>query len=162
MTICQNNNAGLNAFSPAKWQERRNNMKKQVIITNDGSLSLSKLVRDLEANGFEVKLVESDGIMLESIIEKSVPDIIIVDAFMKNRDALDVLASLGGKLKKCDAKFFVKAALKNKRFENKLLKNGADAYLVKPVTLESVIGKRVFVTKEGKGACCFRRRSLKV
>ena len=61
MTICQNNNAGLNAFSPAKWQERRNNMKKQVIITNDGSLSLSKLVRDLEANGFEVKLVESDG-----------------------------------------------------------------------------------------------------
>ncbi len=137
-------------------------MKKQAIITNDGSLSLENLIRDLEVNGFEVKLVESDGIMLESIIEKSAPDIIIVDAFMKNRDALDVLISLGGKLKKCGAKFFVKAALKNRRFEAKLLKNGADAYLLKPVTLESVVGKGVLITKEVTVAFCFRKRSLNV
>ena len=133
-------------------------MNEKVVITDDGSSALQKLVLDLEKNGFEVKLVESDGKKLESVIEKSIPDILIADAFMKNRDALEVLSSLGGKLKKCGAKIFIKTALKSKRYEKRLLAKGADAYLLKPVELNAVIGKsEPAAKKKPKFAFCFRQ-----
>lgn len=123
-------------------------MKKRVIITNDGSTALKKLVLDLERSGFEVKLVESDGEKLERVIENIVPDILIADAFMKNLDALDVLSSIGGKLKEYGVKIFIMTALKNKFYERKLLSKGADAYLIKPVKLNSIIGKRATATRK--------------
>lgn len=133
-------------------------MNEKVVITDDGSSALQKLVLDLEKNGFEVKLVESDGEKLERVIEKSIPDILIADAFMKNRDALEVLSSLGGKLKKCGARIFIKTALKSKRYEKRLLAKGADAYLLKPVELNAVIGKREpAAKKKPKFAFCFRQ-----
>ena len=133
-------------------------MNEKVVITDDGSSALQKLVLDLEKSGFEVKLVESDGKKLESVIEKSIPDILIADAFMKNCDALEVLSSLGGKLKKCGAKIFIKTALKSKRYEKRLLAKGADAYLLKPVELNAVIGKREpAAKKKPKFAFCFRQ-----
>lgn len=125
---------------------------KKVIITNDGSAALQRLVKEFENNGFEVQVVESDGKELESLIEKDIPDILITDAFMKNCDALDVLALLGEKLKKCGAKVFVKAALKNRHYENRLLKFGADAYLLKPVKFESIAGKKSPSVTEVKGS----------
>ena len=77
---------------------------------------------------------------------------------MKNRDALEVLSSLGGKLKKCGAKIFIKTALKSKRYEKRLLAKGADAYLLKPVELNAVIGKREpAAKKKPKFAFCFRQ-----
>ena len=133
-------------------------MNERVVITDDGSSALQKLVLDLEKNGFEVKLVESDGKKLESVIEKSIPDILIADAFMKNCDALEVLSSFGEKLKKCGAKIFIKTALKSKRYEKRLLAKGADAYLLKPVELNAVIGKREpAAKKKPKFAFCFRQ-----
>lgn len=133
-------------------------MNERVVITDDGSSALQKLVLDLEKSGFEVKLVESDGKKLESVIEKSIPDILIADAFMKNCDALEVLSSLGGKLKKCGAKIFIKTALKSKRYEKRLLAKGADAYLLKPVELDAVIGKREpAAKKKPRFAFCFRQ-----
>ena len=133
-------------------------MNEKVVITDDGSSALQKLVLDLEKNGFEVKLVESDGKKLESVIEKSIPDILIADAFMKNCDALEVLSSFGEKLKKCGAKIFIKTALKSKRYEKRLLAKGADAYLLKPVELNAVIGKREpAAKKKPKFAFCFRQ-----
>lgn len=133
-------------------------MNEKVVITDDGSSALQKLVLDLEKNGFEVKLVESDGEKLERVIEKSIPDILIADAFMKNRDALEVLSSLGGKLKKCGARIFIKTALKSKRYEKRLLAKGADAYLLKPVELNAVIGKsEPTAKKKPKFAFCFRQ-----
>ena len=133
-------------------------MNEKVVITDDGSSALQKLVLDLEKNGFEVKLVESDGEKLERVIEKSIPDILIADAFMKNRDALEVLSSLGGKLKKCGARIFIKTALKSKRYEKRLLAKGADAYLLKPVELDAVIGKREpAAKKKPRFAFCFRQ-----
>ena len=133
-------------------------MNEKVVITDDGSSALQKLVLDLEKSGFEVKLVESDGKKLESVIEKSIPDILIADAFMKNCDALEVLSSLGGKLKKCGAKIFIKTALKSKRYEKRLLAKGADAYLLKPVELSAVIGKREpAAKKKPRFAFCFRQ-----
>ena len=133
-------------------------MNEKVVITDDGSSALQKLVLDLEKNGFEVKLVESDGKKLESVIEKSIPDILIADAFMKNCDALEVLSSFGEKLKKCGAKIFIKTALKSKRYEKRLLAKGADAYLLKPVELNAVIGKREpAAKKKPRFAFCFRQ-----
>ena len=133
-------------------------MNEKVVITDDGSSALQKLVLDLEKNGFEVKLVESDGEKLERIIEKSIPDILIADAFMKNCDALEVLSSFGEKLKKCGAKIFIKTALKSKRYEKRLLEKGADAYLLKPVELDEVIGKgKPEAKKKSKFAFCFRQ-----
>ena len=133
-------------------------MNEKVVITDDGSSALQKLVLDLEKNGFEVNLVESDGEKLERVIEKSIPDILIADAFMKNRDALEVLSSLGGKLKKCGARIFIKTALKSKRYEKRLLAKGADAYLLKPVELDEVIGKgKPAAKKKSKFAFCFRQ-----
>ena len=133
-------------------------MNERVVITDDGSSALQKLVLDLEKSGFEVKLVESDGKKLESVIEKSIPDILIADAFMKNCDALEVLSSLGGKLKKCGAKIFIKTALKSKRYEKRLLAKGADAYLLKHVELDAVIGKREpAAKKKPRFAFCFRQ-----
>ena len=133
-------------------------MNEKVVITDDGSSALQKLVLDLEKSGFEVNLVESEGEKLERVIEKSIPDILIADAFMKNRDALEVLSSLGGKLKKCGAKIFIKTALKSKRYEKRLLAKGADAYLLKPVELNAVIGKREpAAKKKPKFAFCLRQ-----
>lgn len=133
-------------------------MSEKVVITNDGSSALQKLVLDLEKSGFEVDLVESDGEKLERVIEKSVPDILIADAFMKNLDALEVLSSFGEKLKKCGTKIFIKTALKSKRYEKRLLAKGADSYLLKPVDLDAVIGKKKPAErKKPKITFCFRK-----
>ena len=122
-------------------------MRQKIIITRDNSSSFERLKRELEKKGFEVFVVRANGEELVSALKAETPNVLVMDAFMEKFDALFVLETFGRQFKKAGTTVFIKAALKNRRFEKMILEKGADAFLLKPVSAEDLTGEKVTLKK---------------
>lgn len=122
-------------------------MSQSVIITNKENERTSALSKKLAEIGYDVFTV-SDGDELVKALSANPPDILITDAFLKNFDVFDFLSRFGKDLKASGTKIFVKTALQNKAFEQKVLGFGADACLLKPVDYRFITGEKVPVLKK--------------
>lgn len=84
-----------------------NNLK--VLLTGEGSDFGRNCTNVLRTYGCEVSLVAKDGKVLLSKLSTENPDVVIMDAFMANLDALGVVNSLKNDKKKafcgCHIKF---------------------------------------------------------
>jgi len=68
-------------------------MKHSILIAEDEPLLRQLIGLELEENGFEV-LQASDGAQALAILEKSQPDLILLDLLMPRVDGYDVLRAL--------------------------------------------------------------------
>lgn len=109
-----------------------NNLK--VLLTGEGSEFGKNCANVLRTYGCDVILVQKDGKALLSRIESSGADVVVMDAFMSNLDALGVINQLKDK----DSKplLMVMSSADNQRFEQELLSAGADYYFLKPFDVQ--------------------------
>lgn len=105
-----------------------NNLK--VLLTGEGSDFGRNCANVLRTYGCEVSLVAKDGKVLLSKLSTENPDVVIMDAFMANLDALGVVNSLKNDNKKPFV--VVISSSDNQRFEQEILSAGADYYFLKP------------------------------
>lgn len=122
-------------------------MKQKIIITRDNSSSFEKLEKELEDRGFEVFVVGADGEELISALKAETPNVLVMDAFMEKFDALSILKTFGRQFKQAGTTVYIKAALKNHRFEKLILEKGADGLLLKPVSVGDLTGEKVTAEK---------------
>lgn len=109
-----------------------NNLK--VLLTGEGSEFGKNCANVLRTYGCDVILVQKDGKALLSKIESVGADVVVMDAFMPNLDALGVINQLNEKETK--PLLMVMSSADNQRFEQELLSAGADYYFLKPFDVQ--------------------------
>lgn len=109
-----------------------NNLK--VLLTGEGSEFGKNCANVLRTYGCDVILVQKDGKALLSRIESSGADVVVMDAFMSNLDALGVINQF--KEKEDKPLLMVMSSTDNPRFEQEILSAGADYYFLKPFDIQ--------------------------
>lgn len=104
--------------------------KLKVLLTGEGSDFGRNCANVLRTYGCDVSLVIKDGKALLSKLSSEKADVIVMDAFMANLDAIGVMNSLESR----GIKPFtvVMSSSDNQRFEQEILSAGADYYFLKP------------------------------
>ena len=127
-----------------------NNSK--VLLTGEGSEFGKNCANVLRSYGYNVTLMQKDGKALLSRIENGGYDVVIMEAFMSNVDALGVINQLKEKSQR--PLQLVMSSVDNQRFEQELLQAGADYYFLKPFDLQMLaqrIGQLMGWSKNQEG-----------
>ncbi len=114
-----------------------NNLK--VLLTGEGSEFGRNCANVLRSYGCDVYLVAKDG---KAVLEKNANneiDVIVMDAFMANLDALGVISELDEETKPL---IMIMSSTDNQRFEQEILSAGADYYFLKPFDI-NILAQRI-------------------
>lgn len=114
----------------------------KVMFAEDRNDFGNSCVRALEQYGYRVTMVTKDGNQIISGIEKYMPDVLIMEAFMPGLDALGVMNKLNTMNIAKKPVICVISGVGNSDFEQQILSAGADYYFIKPVDA-SVIADRI-------------------
>lgn len=115
-----------------------NNLK--VLLTGEGSEFGKNCANVLRTYGCDVILLPKDGKALLSRLETTPADVVVMDAFMSNLDALGVIEKI--KEKEMRPLVMVMSSSDNQRFEQEILAAGADYYFLKPFDIE-IMAQRI-------------------
>ena len=112
----------------------------KVLLTGEGSEFGRNCANVLHTYGCDVTLVAKDGKAVLSKISTGETDVVVMDAFMTNIDALGVLNNL----KEIQNRPFIVivSSSDNQRFEQEVLSAGADYYFLKPFDV-NVLAQRI-------------------
>lgn len=117
-----------------------NQMK--MLVAGDGNDYAMSVAEYFSKNGFEVKVIARDGLsIIKSLIEDK-PDVLLMDAFMPNIDALEVLLEIKEKGLSEGLVSIVMSLIDNSNFEQEILNAGASYYFIKPFDIK-VMAKRI-------------------
>lgn len=112
----------------------------KVILTGEGSEFGKNCANVLRTYGCDVSLVAKDGKVLLAKCESVNADVIVMDAFMSNLDALGVINELSKK--EIKPLIMVMSSSDNQRFEQEVLSAGADYYFLKPFDI-NILAQRI-------------------
>lgn len=107
-------------------------LTKKIIMTSDGSDYNKECIKTFKANGYEVEAIEKDGPSVVQAVTSKLPDVLIMDAFLTNYDALGVLTKLHEADIKKKPMIAVVSSVSNARFEREIISMGALYYFIKP------------------------------
>ena len=124
--------------------------KIRVVLASEGNEFGHNCQNILSSYGFEVILISKDGAQLLNFLEKDKADVVVMDAFMVNLDALAVLKKLKSDKKYDDMLLMVVSGVSNQRFEQEILENGADYYFLKPFDTAMMAERIIQMTSWGK------------
>ena len=114
----------------------------KVLFAEDRNEFGNSCVKALEQNGCKVISTAKDGNQIIASIEKNIPDVIIMEAFMPGLDALGVMNKINTMNLVKKPVVCVISGVSNSDFEQQILSAGADYYFIKPVDA-SVIADRI-------------------
>lgn len=126
--------------------------KIKVLIVEDDSFSLKYFETLISIEGYDCRIAENGKIGLE-VFKEFKPDIVLSDIQMPEMDGLEMLAAI--RRLHTDAIVIMATAFNSEEYAIKALKLGANDYLKKPVTPDSL--KRLFT----KYSRIIRNRNLK-
>ncbi|MBQ8767519.1 MAG: sporulation transcription factor Spo0A [Clostridia bacterium] len=113
---------------------------RKVLLTGEGTEFGRNCANVLRTSGYDVTLTAKDGRAVLSEISTGCYDVVIIDAFMTNLDALGVINSISSKKNK--PFIVVMSGSDNQRFEQEILTAGADYYFLKPFDV-NILAQRV-------------------
>lgn len=114
-----------------------NSIRPTVLIIDDESKIRRLLSRSLDGLGFDV-LMSASAEEAMFLLEKSKPDIIILDYMMPEVDGLTFLCEMR---KKYSIPTIFLSARDEVRIKTKALELGADDYVVKPFSMEELTAR---------------------
>lgn len=111
---------------------------KKVLIVDDEPNIVMTLEYSLKKNNFEVYIAR-DGYEALDLIQKTIPDLIILDIMMPMLDGYETLTSIKNNDETKQIKTIFLTA-KNKQIDmDKGFELGVDAYITKPFSIKKVI-----------------------
>ena len=126
------------------------NKSIKVMLAENNTDFSRKCTRVLSSYGYEVTTVDKDGSQVLAKLKVSMPDILIMDAFMLHSDALGVMKQLEGMHPNSKPMVVVMSGVDNPRFEKEVLSSGADYYFLKPFDIE-IMAQRLMQMREWSG-----------
>lgn len=118
-------------------------MEKQVtVVIGDNTTEFGQICGGLlKSYGFEVKNTAKDGNEVLKLIKTVSPDVVVMDAYMKNLDAIGVMEQAEGMEGKKPA-FIITTAYDNAFTQNEVMRLGAAYFVLKPFDL-NVLAQRI-------------------
>lgn len=116
--------------------------KLKVLIADNSNQFATQCQKELETQGYEVSTMENDGAKVFDAIAKQKFDVILMDVFMTNEDAVDVLEYYQTHTveKPVNWLFCQQSVVKNLKIKTMSL--GADYFFIKPIS-PAQVAKRI-------------------
>lgn len=111
---------------------------KRVLIIEDSPMVRENMAEFLEFKGY-LTILANNGRDGFDLAKKELPHIIVCDVKMPRTDGFQVLELLKGDTDTANIPFIFLSALSQKDDLERGLKSAADAYIIKPVSMESLI-----------------------
>jgi two-component system response regulator (stage 0 sporulation protein A) len=112
----------------------------KVLLTGEGSEFGRNCANVLRTYGCDVSLIPKDGKMVLTKITGDNIDVVVMDAFMANLDALAVINEIPNDESK--PLIMIMSSSDNQRFEQEVLSAGADYYFLKPFDI-NMLAQRI-------------------
>jgi two-component system response regulator MprA len=122
-------------------------LAERVLVVDDDALVRRMLARSLAAAGFEVE-VEADGGGALAAVERSAPDLVVLDVTMPGVDGLAVCRRL--RAKGVSGSILMLTARDAVADRVAGLEAGADDYLVKPFAMEELVARLHALGRRGR------------
>jgi len=126
-------------------------MAKTVLIVDDDEAINLALRYLMKGEGYQVEIAR-DGEETLTMVEKTPPDLILLDVMMPKRDGYDVCQTLRGNPAWSGIKIIMLSAKGRDIDREKGLALGADDYMAKPFSTQDLAAKvRVMLGEAGDG-----------
>lgn len=113
-------------------------MKNMRILVADDSEAVGKACeKELKKFGFEVVLCKKNGERVISLLDSRHFDAVLMDVFMANADAMEVMEHIHDSLAQRPF-ILLFSAINTSEFEEQVISAGADYYFIKPINPASV------------------------
>jgi two-component system response regulator (stage 0 sporulation protein A) len=125
------------------------NSNKKILVADDTEEIGKTCEKELTALGFDVTLCQREGGEVIKRLESCRYDAVLLDIFMPGCDGIEVIDYINENLAK-PPMVFTMAAVNTPRFEEEILKSGADFHFIKPFRCE-VVARRIeqFMSNRG-------------
>ncbi len=110
--------------------------KISIMIAEDGSGFGKTCQNTLESYGYNVMTVEKNGRAVLDSLKQFTPDVVLMDAFLQQFDALGVLKEIKNLQLDKRPVMMVMSSIDNAKFEQELMNAGADYCFLKPFDIE--------------------------
>ena len=116
-------------------------MSKRILLAEDNEFIQRSYVARLKAAGYEVDTAIDGNIVLE-LMEKNIPDIILLDLMMPNKNGFSTLGDIRANEAYKDIPVLVFSNLSQESDKEKVKELGANEFIVKSnVSMKDVIAK---------------------
>lgn len=115
--------------------------KLKVLIADNSNQFATSCQKELETQGYEVIVTDNDGAKVFDAIEKQHLDVILMDVFMTNDDAVDVLEYYQTHSVEKPI-IAILSAISSEELEKQTMSLGADYFFIKPISA-SQVAKRI-------------------
>ena len=117
--------------------------KKLKVLIGDNSISFGDLCADVLINlDVDVSLMPKDGIKVLEAIKSTSPDVVVIESFMAQMDAIGVMKDIN-QSGAHRPKFIVISGYDNKFIEKEIMDNGASYYMLKPFDISTLCDRIV-------------------
>ncbi|MCI5735242.1 MAG: sporulation transcription factor Spo0A [Eubacterium sp.] len=115
--------------------------KLKVLIADNSNHFATECQKELETQGYEVSVTDNDGAKVLDAVKKQKFDVVLMDVFMVNQDAADVLEYYQTH---CVEKpiIAVLSSIGSEELEKQIMSAGADYFFIKPIS-SNQIAKRI-------------------
>jgi two-component system chemotaxis response regulator CheY len=107
----------------------------RLLIVDDSNIIRRSIQREIAAGNHEVRMA-GDGIEALKVFDEFNPDIVTMDITMPNMDGLSCVEAILGR--NADTRILVISALADKGTAVEAVKRGAQGFLLKPFTSETL------------------------
>lgn len=115
--------------------------KLKVLIADNSNQFATQCQKELETQGYEVSTMDNDGAKVFDAIAKQKFDVILMDVFMTNEDAVDVLEYYQTHTVEKPI-IAVLSTISSEELEKQTMSLGADYFFIKPIS-PAQVAKRI-------------------
>ena len=124
-------------FEEMRSNKEMNSLSKKILVVDDDAATIKFVAANLEANGYKASIAR-DGEEALKIIEKEIPDLIILDIMMPKVDGYEVCRRLR---EWSQIPVIMLSARCDEEDKVRCLNIGADDYLCKPFGLDEMLAR---------------------
>ena len=117
------------------------NSNKTILVADDTEEIGKACEKELKALGFEVVICKREGETVIKKLEEFRYDAVLLDVFMSGCDGIEVIQYINENLSKPPLIFTI-SAVTAPRFEEEIIRSGADFHFIKPIRPE-LVAKRI-------------------
>lgn len=111
--------------------------KRSFVVCDDACFLRDTLKKILEKEGYSCAGLAADGKQLRSLLDKNVPDILLLDIHLGTDNGLELLREI--KCRNLPAKVIMVTADNSEESIKSAISYGADAYVTKPFTEKHIL-----------------------
>lgn len=125
--------------------------KLRIVIADSNVLEREGKQKVLESQGMEVILSTGDGLRAMEVIRAERPDVILMDMVLPGIDGMGILEEINQMEWRTRPLIIVGTALRKENLVEQAIQNGADYYMMKPVSGQMIVKRILQLTNGASG-----------